>query len=248
VAVRFGNVNTLDRLGPVSASAKLFVQLPEEGVPRRSIQCKDLLARHAIHTGSAVVSQHQRKRGPQHVVPVNPVKQSVEPESGFLFGLVGQFSSQFRDFLRQHDPGLHFWSSQSLIPVQATVFFRSGTFVQADLLTSDENVRSAGALRSAGVTPVQRYYDPLRLPAASSYGYLFPTPVARAPCHGALARGRISQVPRRSFDARRPLPPRVAHPLQMLVASRMMSGFNIFGRLTTTRCVTRPKRVRLRYG
>ena len=147
---------------------------------------------------------------------------------------MGQFSSQFRDFLRKHDPGLHFWPSQSLILVQATVFFRSGTFVQADLLTSDENVRSAGVLRSAGVTPVHRYYGPLRLPIASDDGYLFPTPVARAPCHGALARSRISQVPRRSFDARRPLPPRVAHPLQMLVASRMVSGFNIFGRLTTT--------------
>ena len=121
-------------------------------------------------------------------------------------------------------------------------------FPQAVLLASDEGINPAGVLRSAGVTPVHRYYGPLRLPAASSDGYLFPTPVARAPCHGAPARGRISQVPRRSFDARRPLPPRVAHPLQMLVASRMMSGFNIFGRLTTTTCVTRPNRVRLRYG
>src|SRR5262249_17344367 len=51
---------------------------------------------------------------------------------------------------------------------------------------------------------------------------------------GLLAHGRVSQVPRLSFDARCPLSPRVVHPLHTLVASRMVSGFGTFGRLTTT--------------
>ena len=58
--------------------------------------------------------------------------------------------------------------------------------------------------------------------------------VAQAPCHGAFTHGRASQVSRRSFDARRPLPPRVAHPLHVLVTSRPVSGFIILGSLTTT--------------
>jgi hypothetical protein len=142
------------------------------------------------------MSQHQPPRSPQHVFPVDPVIQGVKPESGFLFGLVSQLPSQFRDFLRQQDSGLHFWLSQLLIPGQATVFFRSGTVVQADLLTSDENVSSAGVLRSTGVTPLRRYYGPLRLPTESADGYLFPPPVFRTPCHEVVTPGRVSQVPR----------------------------------------------------
>ena len=97
-----------------------------------------------------------------------------------------------------------------------------------------ETIRSAGVLRSTGVTPLHHYYDPLRLPAVSSDGYLFPPPVARPNAMEPVAHGRVSQVPRGSFDARCPLSPRVAHPLHVLVASRMVSGFAASGRLTTT--------------
>jgi hypothetical protein len=121
-----------------------------------------------------------------------------------------------------------------LIPVQASDLFRSGTIVQADLLTSDENANSAGVLRSTGVTPLHRYYGPLRLPIVPSDSYFFPPPVVRTPCHGALAHGRVSQVSRCSFDVRCPLSPRVVRPLHLLVASRTVSGFDTFGRLTTT--------------
>src|SRR5437868_3266276 len=59
---------------------------------------------------------------------------------------------------------------------------------------------------------------------------------------------RVSQVPRGSVGIRRPLSPRVARPLHVLVASRAVSGFSLSGRLTTTIGVTRPERVRFRYG
>ena len=54
---------------------------------------------------------------------------------------------------------------------------------------------------------------------------------------------QVSQVPDRSVDARCPLPPRRARPLQVLVASRPVSGFTQSGRLAAPTCVTRPKRV-----
>ena len=34
----------------------------------------------------------------------------------------------------------------------------------------------AGPLRSAGITPLQRYYEPLRLPIEPPRGYGFPPP------------------------------------------------------------------------
>ncbi len=64
--------------------------------------------------------------------------------------------------------------AQILVQVRAIAFFRSGTGVQADLLTSDENMTSAGALGSTRVTPLHSYYVPLRLPAGPTGGCWFP--------------------------------------------------------------------------
>ena len=46
-----------------------------------------------------------------------------------------------------------------------------------------------------------------------------------------------------SVDARCPLPPRRARPLQVLITSRSVSGFALSGGLAAPTCVTRPKRV-----
>jgi hypothetical protein len=50
----------------------------------------------------------------------------------------------------------------------------------------------------------------------------------------------------RSVGARRPLPPRRARPLRLLVAWRPVSGFTFSGRMATLTCVSRPKRVHAR--
>jgi hypothetical protein len=91
----------------------------------------------------------------------------------------------------------------------------------------------AGVLGSTGVTPLRRYYDPLRLPARPGGGYWFPPLVDRASYPGALSSRRVSQVPYRSFDTRHPVPPRGVRPLHLLVSSRPISGFAHFGRLAT---------------
>jgi hypothetical protein len=105
-------------------------------------------------------------------------------------------------------------------------------FPQAALLASYEGIDPAGVLRSTRVTPLRRYYGPLRLPATPGDGYWFPPSVGPSPCPGDVPRGRVSQVPRGSVDARCPLSPRAAHPLHVLVASRMVSDFIISGSLT----------------
>jgi len=54
-------------------------------------------------------------------------------------------------------------SAQSVVPVLG--------FPQAALLASYEGVDPAGVLCSTGVTPLHRYYDPIRLPTGSIGGY-----------------------------------------------------------------------------
>jgi hypothetical protein len=95
----------------------------------------------------------------------------------------------------------------------------------------------AGALCSTGVTPLPRYYGPLRLPTRPAGGYGFPSVVD--PDTGSP--GRVSQVPDRSVDARCPVPPRRIRPLQTLIAWRPIAGFTFSGRLAIPICVTRPR-------
>ena len=85
-----------------------------------------------------------------------------------LLGLVAQLASQFRDFPRQRHPRLHLRYFQRRNAVVACLFFRKGTFVQADLLMLTSSMISAGFLRSTAVKPLPRYYEPLRLPLATS--------------------------------------------------------------------------------
>jgi hypothetical protein len=104
---------------------------------------------------------------------------------------------------------------------------------QAVLLTSHGNRDPAGALRSTGITPLPRYYFPLRLPARPSGGYSFPSPVD--PTSRSFHPDGSPRFLGRSVDARRPLPPRGVRPLPVLVAWRPMSGFTSSGRLATPR-------------
>src|SRR5208337_2304756 len=86
-----------------------------------------------------------------------PVIQRLKPELRFLLGLLIQLPSQFRDFRRQLDSRFRLrWDRRVTFPRWLSASFRSGTLVQAVLLTSDENANLAGDLRSTGVTPLPR--------------------------------------------------------------------------------------------
>ena len=67
---------------------------------------------------------------------IDPVVQGVKPERRLLLGLLTQLASQFGDFRRQLDPRLHLRSNRrSVGGIGRSASFRSGTVVQADLLT-----------------------------------------------------------------------------------------------------------------
>ena len=94
------------------------------------------------------------------------------------------------------------------------------------------------------------YYEPVRLPAAAAQ-----TVIASRPAWLALVRTQSPQhdagSPRfrdRSLHTRCPLSPRKARRLRLPIASPPLLGFTIFGRLAAFTSLTRPNRVRFRYG
>src|SRR6266550_3744261 len=94
------------------------------------------------------------------------------------------------------------------------------------LSSSDENAREVRPLRSTGVTPLRRYYEPVRLPGRGRRTVM--------DCRTALLPEHLAGSPRTpndSVDARPPQPPRTTRRVPLLVASPAMTGFTISGRL-----------------
>ena len=82
------------------------------------------------------------------------------------------------------------------------------------------------------MTPLPRYYEPLRLPIKPRRSYGFPR-LVDAWLIRQESLERVSQVPDDSVGIRCPLSPRRARPLHLSVASRSMAGFTPSGRLAT---------------
>ena len=101
-------------------------------------------------------------------------------------------------------------------------------------------------LRSTGVTPLPRYYEPVRLPTAADAQLWFPT--RRCAATHRRAPRRVSQDPRPLCRRAPSPPPRAAPRVPLLVASPRMAGFPQSGRLAAAIGVTRPSRVRLRWA
>ena len=88
-------------------------------------------------------------------------------------------------------------------------------------------------LRSTGITPLPRYYEPVRLPAVADRRVMS----SAAAVNAAAPHAGPPRFLDRSVRARRPHSPRKARRVHMPVASPSVSGFTISGRLATfTRC------------
>jgi hypothetical protein len=102
----------------------------------------------------------------------------------------------------------------------------------------------ARPLRSTGVTPLPRYYGPLRLPTRPPDGYVFP------PCVEAIALAAPG-LPGSSADlSTRAVPYHPDEPGGIngsLLPHRLRASPTLEG-WPARKSVTRPNRVRLRYG
>jgi hypothetical protein len=102
----------------------------------------------------------------------------------------------------------------------------------------------AGALRSTGVTPLHRYYGPLRLPTWPTGGYGFPSVVD--PDTGSPSRA--SQVP--ALICRRP-PSRITPRDPSVANARCFTGgirLRLFRKVGHPHLCNEAERVRFRYG
>ena len=113
------------------------------------------------------------------VSPLDPVVQHIKPELRFLLGLLAQFPSQLRNFLRQPWLSHRFRHRLSC----GCWGLRNGIFIQAGFSSSYRIALPVRPLRSTDVIPLLRYYGPLRLPAGAHHSYLFPWRVGRLRCH-----------------------------------------------------------------
>ena len=110
----------------------------------------------------------------------------------------------------------------------------------------DRDMLPVRLLRSTNITRLLRYYEPLRLPVWTAQVVMFSH--LTLPCF-RTASSRVSQVPRLFF---RCTPSPFTPKSRMAAHSRsftIRSGFITLGRLAALVFgVTRPNRVRLRYG
>ena len=197
-AVRLGDVDLpLHRLRPVSA--------------RRNSSCG--AARNAAAPGPSMMSRQRTPSIPARVVCEHyATHAAVSAALGAgRSGRTGRKTetpapawpcdpvsfSVLRDFQRQPHARLHLrLPRRRVLSRWHAAFSRSGTVVQAGLLTSQENTNPAGGLRSTGVTPLPRYCAPLRLPTGPGGGYEFPLSVVPTSCPEVATPGGASQVPR----------------------------------------------------
>src|SRR5450759_1911634 len=238
--IRFRYVDAPYRCRRVGLGAKRLLDFVQKSL-HTGFRRFDFFDLYAVHPGRAPIGSHPFPSRFQHIAPIDPIVQSVKPELRLLLGLLAQLLSQQREFV---------WGSVStrlfLQGFDKLPFFRNRIFVQAVLLPSTAAMFPVRPLGSTGVTTLPRYYGPLRLPARTvpsvidslwSFGVGCPSP----PC-------RVSQVPRLIYSCA--LVPN--HPGRsgecLLIASPPISGFIPSGGLATFTGVTRPNRVRLRYG
>ena len=155
------------------------------------VRLHNLLDHEAVHPGRALIGPHQFLGRFQHILPIDPVGQRIKPELRFLLGLLAQLLSQLRNFLRYPWLFHRSWSRLS----RGYPSLRSGIFIQVVFSSSYRCMLSLKPLGSTGVTPLPRYYGPLRLPPGPPRRLSLP--VARWSL--ALPPYRASQAPRLIF-------------------------------------------------
>jgi hypothetical protein len=203
-----------------------------------------------MHRGSSQVTlQYHQSHGLEMCGERHTFRRAEGTLTPTLLGLSAQLPPQLRDGDRQLDATADLrrlrWSIRRRLTLAR---IRSGTFVQAVLSSSCGNTFSAGSLRSTGVTPLPRYYGPLRLPIRPMSGYVFPPLVEHPPPTGGRPPDRASQVPwlvcRCPPSSITPESPAAAHARCFATGDRLRPSW----RLATPNGLTRPNQVHLRYG
>ena len=121
---------------------------------------------------------------------------------------------------------------------------RCGAKAQSAHSPSYGRTSLAGLLGSTDITPLPRYYEPIRLPARPADGYVFPPAVEARGLIGPGLSGSSTDLSARAVPYH---PGRPAGCLRSLLDRRRLASPSLAG-WPPSLCVTRPNRVHLRYG
>src|SRR5208283_567843 len=151
------HVGAFHRKWAVRAASEFFLDTDQEGAnPSRAVL--NILEGYCVHSWRTSVGFHSTPGSFQYIHAVDPVIERVKSVRRFLFGLATQFPPQKGDF--------HSHGGFRFEPFGNP--FRYGAFLtQAVSPFLDRNATEVRPLVSTGITPLPRYYGPLRLPTAA---------------------------------------------------------------------------------
>ena len=241
VAIGFGDVDAFHRGGFVAFGYQAFLNFVK--IARYAVsQRLDVFNADAIDSRCSLVRLYSRPGRFKYVTAMDSVVKSIEPKLRFSFGLAAQFPPQKGDFYRQS--GFRYKSFGHP--------FRYGASVaQAGLLSFRVNMTEVRLLGSTGITPLPRYYEPLRIPTVNTVRVI-DSPPAFSLRRNPFALGITSDLPGSSADlSTRALPNHPEQPHRFFrsfipggwQASPIPAGWPL-----SYNSVTRPKRVRITLG
>jgi hypothetical protein len=164
-AIRLRDVDTTHRLRAIGPRPQRLREVVEKRGHTTRVRL-DGVQRHAIHARRPPILPHPPPRRVQHVATVDAVDQGIEPKRRVLLRLATEFPAQ------QGDPewqvGLRHKALSHPVRNRASV-------AQAAPPLIARNMREVRPLRSTGVAPLRRYYEPVRLPAEAGAWLWIPT-------------------------------------------------------------------------
>jgi len=242
VAIGFGDVDAFHRGGFVAFGYKAFLNFVK--IARYSAsQRLDVFNADSIDSRCSLVRLYSRPCRFKYIAAMDTVVKGIEPKLRFSFGLAAQFPPQKGDFYRQS--GFRYESVSHP--------FRYGASVaQAGLLSFRVNMTEVRLLGSTGITPLPRYYEPLRIPTVNTERVIDSPPMISLQ-QNPFALGITSDLPGSSADLIFRRAPSPTTPDSSTGSYARL--FPVDGRLHHLRkighcriSVTRPKQVRLRWA
>ena len=189
VAIGFGDVDAFHRGGFVAFGYQAFLNFVKIAGYSAS-QRLDVFDADSIDSRCSLVRLYSRPRRFKDVAAMDSVVKGIEPKLRFSFGLAAQFPPQKGDFYRQS--GFRYESF-------GHPFRYGASIAQAGLLSFCVNMTEVRLLGSTGITPLPRYYEPLRIPTVHTERVIDSPPVfslRRTP----FALGSTSDLPGSSAD------------------------------------------------
>src|SRR6476619_6909718 len=224
--IGLGDVHTQHRLSFVAVRAQPLVHLRQSGLDALSFQLPDA---HPIDPRRASVCTHPLPCRCQYVFAVDAVIQRVEAKLRLLDCLTVELQSQRRDTLGQ--------------PAGQPIF-RSGICIQAALSSSYRSMLALRPLRSALAT---RFLATMGLSDSRirhACGYGFPHALGSLPATCTGLPGSSADLSTRAVPSHPGESDDCSHPLLL----RRWQASGSLAPWPLPLCLTRPNRVRLRYG